>query len=441
MITTPTLLITILLCMLIFAVPRRYVLSIYIFGMCFVPAEQAVVIAGLDFKVLRIFALVGILRIFIKNEQIPIRLNKMDKLVIAWCIVGTIAFTLNLGTFGAFVNRLGRVVDILFLYYVFRIMVRDFKDIQMIFKSLILCAAALLPFVLIEFLTGRNSFMVLGRQEISYREGRIRASAAFSHAILLGSFSAAVLPLALMMSKKAVEKSFKSRKLWFLCVGALLFITVASASSGPLLAMLAGLFVTFCYKYRRYVGTVTYGIMGLLFCLHLVMNKPVWHLAARIDFTGGSTGWHRYNLINLTIENFGDWFLVGTNKAQVIAWGVFAGDVTSMYILQGIQGGILTFIFFSILIVVMCRIFWKLSIEKLPKRESLMIWAIFSSAMAHVTSFLSVAYFGQIQMMLILWFALAAYLITYHGQFRREKREERLKKQLEKANGEQVDDG
>ncbi len=422
--------------MLIMVVPRRYVLSMYVIGMCFVPAEQAVIIAGLDFKVLRILALVGILRIVIKNEQIPLILNKMDKLVIAWCVVGTIAFTLNIGTFGAFVNRLGRVVDILFLYYVFRIMVRDFRDVELILKSLLLCAIAMTPFVFIEFSSGRNPFMVLGRGETSIREGRIRSSGAFTHAILLGSFSAAVLPLGWIMAKKYVQKSFANRKLWILATCCVVFITIASASSGPLMAMVAGLIVVMSYKLRRYVGIATYGFIAMLFLLHLVMKAPVWHLVARVDFTGGSTGYHRYNLIDKTIKNFGDWALFGTTREQVMEWGVFAGDVTSMYILQGVQGGFVTFVVFAILIVAMCRAFWKLSLEKLPRREAFIVWAIFSSAIAHVVSFLSVAYFGQIQMMLILWFALAAYLKTYHVKYRREMRGERIRQQLEKANGE-----
>ncbi len=422
MITGPTLLLALMLSAAIMLVPRKYVLSVYIIGMCFIPAEQAVVIAGLDFKVLRILALVGILRIIIKKEKVYIRINKLDKFVIAWCVLGTIALTLNIGTFGAFVNRLGRLVDILFLYYVFRIMIRDFKDIELIIKTLLLCMIAMTPFIFIEYIQGKNLFMVLGREPTSFREGRIRCAGAFSHAILLGSFSAAVLPLAIAMSKRSVERMFSWRLLWFISIGCTFFVTIASASSGPILAMLVGIIFAMGYRFRKYLGLAFYGFLALLFILHLAMKKPVWHLVARIDVSGGSTGYHRYNLINQTINNFGDWALLGTTGATVQSWGIHVGDVTSMYILQGIDGGLATFLVFAIMIVIMCRVFWKLSLEKLPKKETLIAWGIFASAMSHAASFFSVAYFGQIQMILILWLAMAAYLLSYLQKIRREKR-------------------
>ena len=56
------------------------------------------------------------------------------------------------------------------------------------------------------------------------------------------------------------------------------------------------------FPVRRYLGWIRLGVVLMLVALHFAMKKPVWHLIARIDIVGGSTGWHRYNLINKAVE-------------------------------------------------------------------------------------------------------------------------------------------
>ena len=425
MITGPTLLATLILCMLILALPRRSVLPVYIVAMVFVPADQAVVIAGLDFKVLRILGMFGVLRVIINGENRKLKLTTIDKLVLAWAISGTIAFTIMWGTVGAFINRLGVIIDILFLYYVFRIMLKDFKDIEIVFKTLLISCIALTPLVAYELQNARNPFAIMGRSAFSIREGKVRCSGAFSHAILLGSFSSAVVPIAFAYCKKVITKETGKKILWIVATMAAIFITFASASSGPLMAMVGSSILLAGFKLRKHIGKATYAFVAMLVVLHFAMSKPVWHLVARIDFTGGSTGWHRYHLIDKSITHFWEWAFVGVKS--VAPWGIWAGDVTSMYILQGVNGGFVTFMIFNILIFTMCRFLWKLSLQDLGKRRVFLVWTIFASTMAHVASFLSVAYFGQILMMLIMWFAMTSFLMNFE-----EKRQKELKRQQQK---------
>jgi hypothetical protein len=136
------------------------------------------------------------------------------------------------------------------------------------------------------------------------------------------------------------------------------------------------------------------------------MKAPVWHLVSRVSAVGGSTGWHRFILIDQTINNFGDWWLTGCSIYTVATWGIWAGDVTNQYILMGVKGGFLTFILFIVLIAIAFRevgILWRLH-----SRNSYRLavsWALGVSLFVHCTMFIGVSYFGQI---LIIWYLLLA---------------------------------
>ena len=369
------------------------------------PADQAVVIAGLDFKVLRIFALIGCVRIFAKHEFGRVVVNQLDWLFIFWILSGTIAYLILWGTTQALIYKLGVLVDTYMLYFVFRNYVRDMQDVKRAMHILVMCMIFLTPLVLIEYFSGQNPFSILGRDAVSFREGKIRCSAAFSHAILLGSFAASIVPLAIALQRAAGKKS-RNAKLYLVGIVCSVIVTFASASSGPIIALLAGLVSIMAFRYRHYTGIITYASIGLLFFLHMVMKAPVWHLVSRIDISGGSTGYHRFYLIDQTIKNFGEWALIGVKG--VAHWGVWAGDVTSMYIAQGVSGGFLCMVLFIWMIVLGLRILWKTSMLKIEMSHRWLCWGAFCSLLTHCLSFLSVAYFGQIIMMLTLGLVFAA---------------------------------
>ena len=59
-----------------------------------------------------------------------------------------------------------------------------------------------------------------------------------------------------------------------------------------------------------------WAFFGTLLLLHLAMNNPVWHLLARVNVVGGSTGWHRYHLIDKAIEHLEWWVPSAHNKPR-----------------------------------------------------------------------------------------------------------------------------
>ncbi len=128
-----------------------------------------------------------------------------------------------------------------------------------------------------------------------------------------------------------------------------LMIIVWCASSTPISSVVCGVLGACFFAARRHMRAVRWTVFGLLVVLHLVMQAPVWHLVARIDLVGGSTGWHRFNLINQFILRVNEWWLLGVKSVE--SWGVVLGDITNQYILEGVRGGSLALALFVALII------------------------------------------------------------------------------------------
>ena len=90
------------------------------------------------------------------------------------------------------------------------------------------------------------------------------------------------------------------------------------------------------------------GLLALLASLHLVMKAPVWHLMSRLDLTGGSTGWHRFKIFDAFVEHFSEWYMFGDLDA--VSWEPRMSDPTNQYILEGLNGGLLTLIAFLLVL-------------------------------------------------------------------------------------------
>jgi hypothetical protein len=150
--------------------------------------------------------------------------------------------------------------------------------------------------------------------------------------------------------------------------------------------------------------TLRWGVFGTLVALHLVMKGPVWHLISRIDLVGGSTGYHRYNLIDQTIHRFGEWWLFGTYSTA--HWGWFLFDTANMYVNEAVRGGLVTLLLFVAVLVMAFRGVGKILAESKDDRgRYLFAWALGVALFAHCMMFIAVSYFGQI---IVVWYLLLA---------------------------------
>jgi hypothetical protein len=393
-----------LLGMAMLLLPRRYAVIPMIVMACFISPAQRIVILGADFNLIRIMVVFGFLRLLLRSEFEGLVMRPMDWLLIVWAATNTVAYTILHMSSAALVNRLGFSFDAIGLYFLFRCLIRSWQDVDRVVLGFILISIPVALFFLLERSTGRNLFSVFGGvPEITLvREGRLRCQGPFPHAIMAGCFWAAVLPLICAWWWRGPG----SRILAAMGVAACAVIIIACASSTPVLAVLSGALAWSLYRYRSWLRAICWTGLGVLVLLHLVMLKPVWHLIARVSAVGGSTGHHRYKLIDAAVNHIGEWWLFGTDSTA--HWGRGLQDLTNHYVLEGVRGGLLTLALFVALIVLAFRRVGYLQRaadvtgEKYPR---MLAWGLGVVLFVHVTSFFGVSYFGQIMM---VWFLTLA---------------------------------
>jgi hypothetical protein len=397
-ITQPTIFITFLLVALIFALPRRHVLVPYILASCFIPAHEHAMVLGLHFYVIRILVLAGIMRIWLRGEVRQIRWNRFDKLLLGWTLCGTAIYVIQQGDFQAVIYRSGQMVEILGMYWIGRQSIRSWDDMKRMIRVFAISGIILVPFFALEWATAQNPFSVLGRVDTGLREGELRCRGPFSHYIVAGSFWACLFPLFVALAKTERRKPF-----YWAAAGSAVFIIMACHSSTPLGGLAAVIIFLAAYQYRALGRSMAIGFFACMIALHLVMKAPVWFLLGRIHVVAGSTGFHRALLIDRAVRYFGEWALFGTTDTS--HWGTGLWDVTNQYILEGVRGGLLTMVLFVALLAVAIRTAGHYSTRKLPRERQWLSWAFCVSIIAHCVMFISLAYFGQILMLLYLTFA------------------------------------
>jgi hypothetical protein len=384
--------------------PRRWAIFPFLVMACFVSSAQRIVIAGLDFDFLRIMAMFGVMRLIFRKEYINFVWKPIDTAIIFWAFSSMVFFVIQQGTFAAVVNRLGFAFNAVGMYFLFRCLIKDWQDLDRIVFGVIVISIPVALFFLLENRTGRNIFSIFGGVSpiTSAREGRLRCQGAYSHAILAGCFWASLMPLIAAYWWKS-----KKDRIWAVVgIVASMIIIFCCASSTPVMGVIAAISGGMVFFWRKYMRSIRWGFFLMLIALHMVMNHPVWHLICRVSAVGGSTGWHRFVLIDGAIRNFGDWWFSGCSGYTVASWGVWAGDVTNQYILEGVNGGFLTLCLFVAVIVIAFREVgrrWRLHVQQ-PYFLA-MSWAVGVSLFVHCMNFIGVSYFGQIN---ILWYLTLA---------------------------------
>jgi hypothetical protein len=369
---------------------------------CFISSVQRIAVFGLDFNLLRIMVLFGTARLLFHKEYVGFIWKPLDTAIVLWIISSMLFYTLQQGTFSAFVNRLGLGFDAFGMYFLFRCLIRDWLDVDTVIFGTLLISIPVALFFILENRTGHNVFSIFGGvPEITkVRMGRLRCQGAFSHAILAGCFWASLMPL-------FVAHWWKSANDKVLAITGLVTsstIVICCASSTPIMGVLSGIIGGLLFFVRRKMRLVRWAVLLTVIALHIVMNTPIWHLVSRVSAVGGSTGWHRYNLINQAITRFDEWFLLGTKSTAHWGWGL--QDMTNQYILEGTRGGFLTLCFFVAVITVAFREVGKLWRTQSYHRFRLALsWALGTSLFIHCISFIGVSYFGQIW---IIWYLLLA---------------------------------
>jgi hypothetical protein len=404
MIRELTLYIAVFLAVLTIIVPRKHFMLIYIIAACFIPRDQRIIIMELDFTVLRILVVSGILRIILRKEYRNINWNILDKAVFLWVVCGSIIFIIQYADKNAVIYKSGVLFDVIGMYWIFRQNICSWDDIKCLITAFSISAVLMVPFIAIEWTTNQNPFVILGKAITEVRIGRLRCQGAFPHSIIFGVFWATLVPLFVFKAMTG-----KNKLLYWGAILASLFFVIASASSTPLGILIIVLMLIPAFKLRHYARHAAWGLFLSLLALHMIMKAPVWHLMARVTMVAGSTGWHRYHLIEQAIKHFDEWALLGTKDTT--SWDYRdllvpqQYDITNQYVYEGVRGGLITLIIFIVMLIIALKILRNHFILSPTHERRFLAWCICCSMVGHYISFIGLSYFGQI---LMLWYLMLA---------------------------------
>lgn len=384
-------------------VPRRYAIWPMIIMSCFVSPAQRVAVFTLNFDLLRIMVIFGTVRIFLRSEWKGFVWRGLDSAMVVFAFVSTGVFLLQYATLEAVKYKLGFMYDMLGMYFLFRVLIRQKEDLWRLASGFAIISVPVALAFVVERATGRNMFSIFGGvpAETWVRAGKMRCQGAYADPITAGCYWASVMPIiAALWWRNMFER----------CLGVLgmlcsITIIILCASSTPLSSVILG-FVGACFfVLRRHMRVIRWGALAALVGLHVVMNAPVWHLISRFDLAGGSTGYFRYVLINEFVNRTDEWWLLGARG--VAHWGIPNGDIVNYYIAQAINGGIWSLLLFITLIAIgfagIGRM-WRASGSN--RGETILAWALGVSLFVHCINFLGVSYFGQITMVWYLTLAI-----------------------------------
>ncbi|MCH6257874.1 hypothetical protein MLD52_15050 [Puniceicoccaceae bacterium K14] len=379
---------------------------VIIVSCCYITVGQGISIAGANFPAFRFIIALGVLRTLMRGERLSDGLKLPDKVMVLWAIWSMFASFHHEFTAGSGPKfTAGVIVDLVGSYYLFRVFLSNFDETISFIKSTSMLLAPIALFMFVEQAINYNIFSSFGYvpEHPIIRDGRTRAQGPFSHPILAGSIGAAFFPLAI-----AIWNS--NRKTSIIGIISSTTIVIASASSGPILSLGAGISALLFWRYRQFTKKVFYlSIVGYIF-LDFVMNKPAYYLISRIDLTGSSTGWHRSFLIDQTIKYFNEWWLFGTDRT--VHWMPMQGrisenhtDITNYYIQFGVNGGLMSMALILTAIFLALKYVSIFSISDNSGYKQFIIWGIGCSIFANSATSVSVSFFGQSQV--FFWIPIA----------------------------------
>jgi hypothetical protein len=393
---SPIVLAALLICViLIFMLPRKSVIWPTFIMIFLVPVGEQVVLGGVHLFAFRIVILAGLARLLwskssTQTEAFAGGLTLIDKLFIACGLCIAAAVTLLFLSGDAIVNQVGFLLDYLGGYFFMRYLIRDEEDIYRAIKCLGVLAFIIGLCMLRELYTLQNIFASIGGQIApEIREGRVRSAGPFSHELMAGAYGATLFPLLVLLWKSKYAKVAAM----FGVIGSVL-MTWTSNSSTSLLAFAAGLLAIAFWPIRKSMRAVRWGIVGGLIALQLVMKAPIWFFIAHIDLTGGSSSYHRAELIDLFIHHFTEWCLIGTK--QTGSWGWDMWDAQNQFVNVGTTGGIVALtLFIAMISVAFSRLGnSRKAVEGDTKKEWL-YWLLGATLFSHIVAFFGVNYFDQ----------------------------------------------
>jgi len=401
--------------LLLFVLPRRYAFIPLLVAAVFIPAQQVIIVADLHLTLTRILIGCAWGRVlwmrFVQGGPPMPRWQPLDTPIVAYYVVGIFTFFLLWGEAGAMVNRLGALYNALGIYFFMRYVLRDARDLDRLAKTLAWVLVVVAVFMTIEQATGRNLFSIFGgvNEFTEIRDGKLRSQGPFIHPLTAGAVGATLFPLMFGLWWQGRKNGRgRNRATALLGATAAAVMAVTSMTSTSLAVLAAGIFGLCMWPLRRHLRWIRWGTVAALVGLNIVMKAPVWALISRIDLTGSSSSYHRYQLIDQFIRRFGEWWLVGTQNT--VNWGWDMWDTINYYVSAGTQGGLIGLILFVSILAIGFRSLGKARKAWASEPETARrMWVLGTVLFAHAVAFFGIEYFDQSS---FLWLAELAMIAT-----------------------------
>lgn len=389
---------------LIFSLPRRFVIAPVLLSVLLVPQGSVLVLGGVHLNPVRIISLIGCIRALVPilGSSFPGGWIWLDTLFTIWAFARSFAVVVSTMTSAALVNEVGHLWSYFGIYFLLRALIQDEEDIKFTIKVLAVVAIINGGEMIYEHFRVQNLFAQIlgGTQAVpSIRTDKVRSQGSFQHAILGGVYGGTLVGLLLWLW-------FSAKSRFFVVIGLVGAITmvVTSASSTPITAV-AGAVLTIClWPFRNRMRLIRWGVALVLVSLHLVMKAPVWFLIARVDIISSSTGYFRAVLIDQFVRHFPEWWFMG--NIHYGWWGDELWDLSNQFVAEGFVGGLLTVSLF-VLIIVKCfsRIGIARKMSEGDRNREWAMWMLGAALASHIMAFFGVSYWDQ------TWVAWAALLV------------------------------
>jgi hypothetical protein len=412
----PVLLLVLLAGLGILLLPRNKAIVPFLFTALLIPTDQVLLLGSFHFPVVRLLLVFGYLRLLkatVSGDKILSGgINGIDKAFLVLTFVIAIDGNLLWRAMGEFYFQLGEIYSAIGGYFLLRFFIRDDEDVRRALRTLA-CVAAIVAVVMVaEQATGTNYlYKVLGgaRADIQVleRDGKLRATGSFAHPNLAGTFGGFMFPLfiGLWSRKEPIDRKYA-------IVGLLSSLTIpfATGSSTALFGFMGGILALCFWPLRRRMRIVRWIIALTLITLHMVMKAPVWHLISRVDLTGSSSSYHRFELLNNCIIHFWDWAFIGTRDYGTWGWDMW--DLSNQYVLIADQAGLIPLIAFLIIVILAFRYVGnaRKAYEKDGDgRMEFYMWTFGACTFANVVAFFGIGYFDQT---VVAWYAVLSMILA-----------------------------
>lgn len=329
----------------------------------------------------------------------------LDYLIILSMIVYTftLAFTVEANTW--FVNRAGYLMDTLFVYFAFRLVVVDFDSLLVVVRT---CAIAVIPLAimgLVETFYAKSIYFGLGQycpfaankgMEYQERQGLFRAMGPHGETIMFGLWFACLLPLVRLLRFDRPAWRMLRWPAMLACVAGVL----STVSSGPYMALIV-VFVCLALERAKYlVKPLIVGTILLCIAIEFLSNRHFYYVLGDLAMDGDSA-WYRARLIDVAIMMLPQYWQFGYGFTDP-GWGPLIdgnkrSDGVNDYIVHAVVYGIFGLLVYLAVLASAMRNTVRAHAASLGPAGRCCCWAVATSLIGLMMAFWSVSLFGQME--------------------------------------------